>query len=137
MNLKKLAVSNANEGAELELRDLAGNPTGIFINLVSADSGGYQEFIRKFQNRRLQHRRGGMPSIEEIDAMNLQALCKAAMKGWRTGEKPTIEYGDEVLEFTPENAMRIFGDQELRDLREQCQEFIDNRSNFLAKPVKG
>lgn len=137
MDLSTLAVNTENEGVEVELVDYNNASTGIYIKVISSESEAYQEFIRKWQNRRLQGRRSAMPSVEEIDAVYLDALCKIAIKGWRTGNDPAITFSGKKYEFTPENAKLIFGNRGFRELRKQVQEFMEDQKNFLSRPVKG
>jgi hypothetical protein len=138
MDLKNLATVKADDGVELELRHPGNNtPLGVFVTLLSADSKEYAAFVRRFQNQRLQggRRNNVVPTADEFDNMALDALCKVAVKGWRTGTDPYIEIAGEKLECNLDNAYRFFGDPQFRDFREQAQTFIDNRSNFLAKSV--
>lgn len=132
-DLVKLAPSKSSEGAVLTLVNPVNNTPieGVTITLMGADSKEYQALRRKLQNARLRNvtSRGKMRvTSEEIEDEALQ-LIVAATKGW-TGV--VIEGVEQP--FTMENAKSLF--TRFPWIREQVDEFINDRANFLGNSSK-
>ena len=138
MDLSSLdTVSASAEGACLELRnpvndavlrdEKSGEP--VTITLVGTDSKDYMKITHEIQNRRLGKRlgKGGRmkTTAEEIEADALELLV-ASTKSW----KHIVVDGAE-LSFSQANARMLF--QRFPWIKEQVDEFIADRSNFLGE----
>ena len=127
----------ADEGAELQLRSpvddavLRDEKTGepVTVNLVGSDSKEYMKITHQIQNRRLGKRLGRGSRVkttaEEIEADALELLVTST-KTW----KHIILDGAE-LPCTPDNARKLY--QRFPWIREQVDEFIADRTNFLGE----
>ena len=138
MDLSSLdTVSASAEGASLELRnpvsdavlrdEKSGEP--VTITLVGTDSRDYMKITHDIQNRRLGKRlgKGGRlkTTAEEIDADALELLV-ASTKSWQH----IIVDGAE-LSFSAANARMLY--TRFPWIKEQVDEFIADRSNFLGE----
>jgi len=103
--------------------------TPMTITVVGIDSDRFKSASRRVQNARAARARGRrqqQPTAEELDADNIQILVECTL-GWN------LTLGGK-LEFTPENARRVYRDYEW--IQEQVDFFIGERRNFLKAPKK-
>lgn len=136
MALLKLSTKQAAEsGVTIDIRHPKTNlPLGIQITVCGSDSETCKRIQRKQINRRLElsaRSRNNKVAMtaEEIEAEALDILVSCT-KGWNTGDRKEIELADdEWLPCTPENVRRVY--EELPWLREQIDQEIGDRSNFL------
>lgn len=139
MDLSQLeSINAAEEGAELELRSpVDGSPlfndeTGEpwTIRVLGMDSSRYQDVRHKLANRRLQKRgRGGIKmTAQEIEAGDLELICEITL-GWSG-----ITLNKEPFEFTKPNVRQLYTNWPW--IREQVEEFIADRANFLGESSK-
>lgn len=119
--------TKANEGVEIELRDLrTGKGSGAFIKVLGTDSDRFAELSadRARQVTAILERTGKKElSREEINGLTVDLLVGCTV-GWRG-----LESGGEVFEYSPANARRLY--EEFPAIREQINLAIADRSNFL------
>lgn len=135
MDLKNLSVDPDNQKATMEvvhpttfepLTDEEGNQ--VTITLHGPDSTVLRTARRKWQNKQLSEgvkRRKMNVSAEQIESQAMELLI-VATAGWEY-----LAFGGEEPECTPANVRKLY--TELPWLREQVDEFINERSNFLGK----
>ena len=116
-------VTACEEGADLEIvHPRTGEPLGIIISVVGADSPTYRSELHKLANKRAKRGRGVLNS-ESIEADNIELLV-ACTRGWSG-----LDYKGAALAFSPANARMVYKD--FVWLREQVDAFIGDRANFL------
>lgn len=140
MALAAYSPKEASEkGVSVEILDPTNNlPFKPFVRITvcGADSETFKKIHRKQINRRLEmsqnqqnHRKKTIITAAELEAEALDLLV-GCTKAWRTGERAEIEFAEgEWLPCTPENVRRVY--EELPWLREQIDQEIGDRSNFL------
>lgn len=130
-------IQASDKGAEIQLTHPISNvPIGLFVTVLGKHSDVFREHIRNSQNERLRAqanatRRGKevpTPTAEEAEtrAVELMVLCTT---GWRSDDKPTWTYKGEELEFTIQNAIRVY--TEMLWIREQVDTAIGDLENFI------
>lgn len=127
MDLKKLdTVSAANAGAVMQVTHpgTGDDIKGMTITLMGMDSDVYRKEIKKRAEKSLNSRnKREKVDLDEAEKKGAELLAKLTLS-W-TG----FEEGKDKLECTPANAQRIF--LEYRWLRDQAEQFISERANFL------
>lgn len=141
MDLKALdTIAASNAGAPMTVRDAngkavrdaAGNP--VTITLLGVDSNEYQSRKREHVDRVLQsqlqsrRRQSTAISAESFEDDTLED-CIACTTGWHG-----IVFEDKELEFSAANVRMLY--TKLPMLREQVEEFIADRVNFLPASAK-
>lgn len=105
---------------------------GVNIRLVGIDSEKFRVCSRVIINKRLQsqvkRRAVAMNSVEEIETESAEQLANATL-GWEG-----IELDGKVLPFTIANAKSLY--MRLPWLREQVDNFVGDRGNFLKPSLK-
>lgn len=128
MDLSELnTVESSNEGAVLEpIHPATGEKIGISITLAGADSERYTKAQRKNTDKRLKNmqkqQRNKMTSAE-IEEENLELLAECTLS-WEN-----VIYQGDPLDCTKANAKMLY--QALPWLKEQIDEFIGDRANFI------
>jgi hypothetical protein len=135
MDLRQFEAKKAEDGAEMIVRNpLDGSPLlqddgePVVVILLGEDSSTFQKLQRKNTNERLRRNLGGRGrlrvSMEEIesDALELLITCTVGWKG--------MAWDGEEKDPTPKNIREAY--TLFPWLREQAQEFIADRSNFLG-----
>lgn len=120
---------NPNEGTWMEvMHPVTSAPTGISIRLVGTDSADYRKVARALQNRRLEKvaRQGKVKMTAEEHEENQLAMLCVCVKEWKGMEKDKKEYP-----CTPENVRALLSDPQFAWLREQIDEFVGERTNFI------
>ena len=114
----------ADEGAWLELKHPAtGEKLGASIKLAGADSAIFRNKKREISNRRINAK--SPATIEQIESEGLELLASCV-----------IDWGKlQINGATPTDAKAVFS--EYAWIKEQADEFIGERANFLASPAKG
>lgn len=139
MDLSKFDTSAKSEkGAILELRspvdgeiiidEQSSKP--VSLTLLGPDSKRYLSVSHDATNRRLEKRlRSNRAKItaEEVEADQLELLVECTV-GWNG-----IRVGADYWDFSKDNARKLYRMQGLSWIRQQAQEFIDERSNFLGE----
>jgi hypothetical protein len=132
IDLASLSTSAAcDKGYELELtHPVTHDALGVFITVLGKDSSAFKQFIRTKANERIRRdlanqRRGkeaDAPTVEqaERDAVELLVACTT---GWRN-----VEFGGVKLEFTPENAAKLYQEGWIRA---QVDEAVGDLGNFM------
>lgn len=119
----------AETGARLELMHPTTNaPTGAWITLLGADSEAYRERQRALQRKRFDRmakQRRMAISPEELEAEGLDLLV-ASTTGWGGLEQAGVP-----IPFSPGAARELYAKR--RWIREQVEEFIGDRANFLPR----
>lgn len=135
MDISKFSVDPDNQTSKMvllhpitnaPLADDDGNEASIMLH--GPDSTAQKEVKRKFQNKAIKDgvkRKSLNISTEQIEAQAI-ALDVAATAGWKN-----ISIEGEEFEYSPENAKILYRDYPW--IREQVEEFIADRSNFLGK----
>ena len=105
------------------LFDNDGNSVGI--DLLGKDSDAYRLAARKITNRRLSQKGVSTITAEriELEANEILANCTVSWVG--------IVYKGEALECNVANAKMVY--KELPWLKEQVDEFVAERANYLEK----
>lgn len=93
------------------------------LHVVGVDSDRYREKARQISNRRINSKQKRMLTIEEVEADN-DSLLVSCIVGW---DNVTID--GEKVEFSLESAKKLI--QRFRWIREQIDEFVGDRANFL------
>lgn len=125
-DLAKLdVVAASNKPIEIEIKDIEGAPTGVFFSIVGRDSDIVRNRIRAYAEQDM----SGEPQDPDTGERRAVDSLVAATVGWRDGESATLEWGDERLEFNPENARRVYG--QLIFIREQVSTAIFDRARFM------
>lgn len=129
-NLDTVKVSD--EGADMELRhpatravicNEAGDP--ITIRLVGTDSTIYRKAQAAITNRKLaQNKRNVKITAEELEADGLELLAKCTVN-WHHD----LAVDGAPLEFSVDNARKLY--RRFPWIREQAEEFVNERANFL------
>lgn len=111
---------------QLIIDEDSGDP--VTISLLGSDSDVYQKLSRKQNARRLKHnigRRGGLkvsPEELEEDALEILVACTVS---W-----DNVVFNGTRLECNPANIRKLYS--ELPFVREQVDEFVAERENFLG-----
>lgn len=110
------------------LRQPLRNATGdeAYIDLYSADSAPARKHTASVARKRLNMRRGGKLTPEEIEAEAVELLC-ALTAGWELFD---LEGDALEIPFNHENARDAYREPGLSWLREQVDEFVADRGNF-------
>jgi hypothetical protein len=120
------------DGATLDLKHPAtGQPIGATIALLGADSDAYNDKMLELQRRHMERVRRNPKarrSPEELleDAIE---LLVAVTTGY------DLELDGQKLSFSAMNAQKLYTRFEW--IREQADEFIRDRGNFLPKAASG
>ncbi len=120
------SLEPASEGVEMQVRHPATNAPidGMAITVLGLDSARAVQMQRAATNRRLKQGINKMKwSAEEIDEDGIQMLS-ALTTSWRG-----IELDGKPLECNRQNATTLY--TRFRWLREQVDEFVGERANFL------
>lgn len=129
MDLATLNTKAKSEaGIEFELKHPAtGDPLGMFVTVLGADSERFRARAEDFQRRNLKQARRG--KADEIGA-ELQkeriALCAAMTADWRG-----LELGGAEVAFSEAKAAEIYGDEGWTWILDQVDRAINDRANFL------
>ena len=121
--------ASANDGARLNLHHpITNTPTGAWLQLLGADSDAYRAAVRSLQRGRMKQlsrtrRVVVTPEDVESDALELLVVATTAWGGFATAGQP--------LTFTADAAKVLYKRHSW--IREQAEEFINDRANFLPK----
>jgi len=105
------------------LIDNDGNVVGI--SLVGRDSSEYRGAQRSITNRRLSRKSNSAITAERLESEGNEVLARCT-KSW-----VGIVLEGESLECNFANALKLYN--KVHWLKEQVDEFVSERSNFLAK----
>jgi hypothetical protein len=117
----------AQEGAEMELLDPAGNPTGVILLVRGTDSEAYRSKMREQVQRQI-NRNGRKPTSEQRD-QEFWELHATLIAGWKGR---ALMQGGKPLEYSADNAARFL--EQYDWAFEQVRRFADKRENFLPGP---
>lgn len=134
MDFSVFDTTASDEGAIMEVRDPNGvvmqAPDGkpVTITLVGSDSKQFRSATRAATNRRLKGGRKLNVTAEglEAEAIDILAACTLAWHG--------IMLDGKKFECTRENARLLY--ERFLFVREQVDEFIGDRGNFLKPSAK-
>lgn len=121
--------TTANDGARLDLRHPTTNaPTGAWLQLLGTDSDAYRAAQRTQQRDRLKQiarnrRLGITPEEIEAEALSLLVVATVGLGGFSKGGA--------ALEFSTDAVRGLYTRHNW--IREQADEFINDRANFLPK----
>ncbi len=132
---KPFDLSNLDTGAAAEmgavlevLHPIDNTPLGLKITLAGADSDIYRQFVNKTGNKRMQRMKPGQfrpPSAEEQEesGLSLLAACTLSWEG--------VVVDGQELPCSKDNAKTLY--RRFPWIREQVDQFIGDRANFLSK----
>lgn len=121
MDLTQLNVSDAGSSDMVLRHPATGEDLDITIKLLGKDSAEYRKAVSKVGNSRINQRKKVTVEQTQQDALD---LLVAVTVGWAG----MTENGEE-LEFSPENAKRVYRDYPW--IKEQADEFVHDRANFM------
>lgn len=130
-------VAACNQGVEVELRHPGTNERlGIFWTVLGKDSDVYNDYIRDKVNatlrkKALAEKRGRdleIRTLEDAEAEQIETLVVCST-GWRTGDKPVINFKGEDLEFSVANAKKILTERAW--IRKPLDDAIGDLTNFM------
>lgn len=98
-----------------------------YIDLYSLDSDVARKYNRAMNTRRLQQRKIRRPTPEEFEE-NAVDLLVALTAGWKLKD---LEGVDLAIPFSSEDAKELYSNTATTWIREQVDEFISDRSNFM------
>lgn len=101
----------------------------LWILLAGQDSARYQKAVRKSTNKRLGRRTMARVTADELESDRQELLVEVTLD-W----SPGISIGSEEIDYSPDNARRLY---RLRWVREQVDAFIEERSNFFKSSKNG
>lgn len=125
-DLSSLSTSAlSNDGAEVEILTLDGDPTGVKFTVAGTDSNIYKTEQRKIQQKLLKTMMGKKKDIDlsatDEDALHVLAKCTLS---WEN-----VVYNGKELECNYNNAKMIYTEVDV--IREQVSTFINDRANFI------
>jgi len=112
----------AEEGQWMEVETPGGEGTDIHLKLAGSDSSYYQKQIQTQQRKMLKKKKFNK-TPEEIENDNIELLAACTLD-WQN-----VAYKEESLDCTKYNVRWLYKAFQL--IREQIDEFIGDRSNFL------
>ena len=116
-------AEKSEEGAELTLVSPAGEELDAKIVLVGKDSPKYRNAFKKIIERKSVKKQKKIDlDLADRETVELVTACTIS---WQNIEEDGV-----VIEFNAENAKRIYTEHAW--VREQADEFIGDRANFLA-----
>lgn len=131
MDLSKLKTSKSEQGAVLQiLHPSTEEPIkGMTITLLGQDSSVY----RKIQLGKQQAALNRMAKGKKVADLNAEKLAEDTLDDLvsLTIDWTGFELDGKKLECTPENVLNVYSDVGLSWLKEQVNEFIGDRANFL------
>lgn len=95
----------------------------LSITVYGADSDQFRSIVRQYGNKRLNEKKNKKQRMEELEEMSAKILAKVTVS-WHN----IVENGEQ-LTCNEENAFKVYG--EYPWIREQVDEFVNDRSNFL------
>lgn len=128
------ALGTTDDGVTMELRHpvdgsvLMNGTAPVSITLTGEDSAAFRRVEREQNNRRLKDLSRGRKrdlTDEELEASAIERLS-ACTVGWHG-----IVLDGETLPCTKHNASRLYSEPRLAWVREQVNEFVRDRRNFL------
>lgn len=135
MDLSTLAVTS--EGQTLELRHPLNGTllktdkgTPISITLVGADSVAFRRAQRAILDKRLNQK-----SKAKLSAAELEEEAVSTLVGCTVGWSGIVLDGKD-LPFNKDNIKALYGRSDLPWIKDQVDEFIADRSNFLIPSVE-
>ena len=134
MSIFALKTVAADDGVPMTIRHLeTGLPMdGQTITLMGTDSRAYREHVAKRENSIAQQAWGSHGKMPKgfLDSMKQRALDDLVVLtvGW------TLDGIDgKPVEFSKEAARELYADTSMAWLRDQAEEFVKERANFLQK----
>lgn len=116
-----LELLNPSDGTVL-MNDAGDEP--LTITLYGSDSDTFRKAVRAYGNKKLNQKGNKKQSVEELEQTSSRLLANVT-QCWSN----IVESG-ELLECTEKNAMHLY--TEYPWIREQVDEFVNERSNFLT-----
>jgi len=137
----------ANAGAWMEVvHPVTARPIGLRIKLVGTDSDRFRAAIDQQQRERLEAVRAQQPMAADPAAQQRErelqtlAACTVAWEGYDAKVQPAVQagagdphllMGGERLPCTPEAVRKVYSHPGMRWLRDQAENFVGTRANFL------
>jgi hypothetical protein len=127
-------IEACNKPTEIEIKHpTTGAPTGVFFKVLGKDSNVYRGRIRGMADESLRKQaagKGQSDTLDQLEQKNIDVLV-AATVGWRTGDEPTITLKGEQLDFSADNARKVY--EQLLPVRDQVAEAIGDLANFMPR----
>lgn len=95
----------------------------MYIEVYGADSDVYRKAMRQYGNKQLNTRGKQKKTIEELEQVSTSLLAQITC-GWK------VFIDGEWLEFSPAAVKALYTDYSW--IKEQVDEFVNDRANFLA-----
>ena len=116
-------ATKAEEGAVMQVKNpLTGEALGATITLIGTDSKAFRDLAKQRATAALKRTKEELENYDSDDEMSLMlSKCTLAWSG--------VEEGVEAVEFSQENALMMY--RKYRWLRDQVDQFIGDRANFL------
>lgn len=125
MNLSKSDTSKlSNQGVDLNILDVDGEPTDITITLLGMDSDAIKKHSREESRRLIKTSAASRKNMDvDLEYSKRLAVCTIA---WEN-----VCFGDDVpsIPCTYRYALELYSDYPF--IRDQVAEFAENRANFL------
>jgi hypothetical protein len=126
-------VAACNKPFEVQIKDVRGNPTPLFVKVLGKDSDAYRGRVRAMADEQLRQQATGKsapPStLDMLEQKSIDALV-AATVGWRVGDADVVELDGEEMECSQANARKVY--ERLLPVREQVAEAINDLGNFMT-----
>lgn len=140
LNLSVLdTVTPSTEGVELPILDpRTGEPFGDVVFIVAGPDS--DQFIRSSQKYIKRFVKQGKEEDKELDLVqereDVIEMLSELILGWRNlyWDDEGGEETDSQLEYSKENAVMVL--RKVPTIRDQVQEFVQNRRNFIKKQPK-
>ena len=116
-------AAKAEEGAVMQVKNpLTGEALGATITLIGTDSKAFRDLAKQRATATLKRTKEEQENYDSDDEMSVMlSKCTLAWSG--------VEEGVEAVEFSQENALMMY--RKYRWLRDQVDQFIGDRANFL------
>ena len=116
-------ATKAEEGAVMQVKNpLTGEALGATITLIGTDSKAFRDLAKQRATAALKRTKEEQENYDSDDEMSVMlSKCTLAWSG--------VEEGVEAVEFSQENALMMY--RKYRWLRDQVDQFIGDRANFL------
>lgn len=131
MDFKNInSVDAANNGAFMQITHPVTNVpmcekdgTKVGINLLGLDSDKFRQIKHKATNRTLNKKRNQVRTAEQIEEDSVRNIAALAT-GWQG-----IDNKGKPREFSIDEVVALLTEEPW--IREQCEEFVSDRANFL------
>lgn len=125
-------VKACNKPFELQIKDVHGKPTEFFISVLGRDSDVFTKLTADKHDEMTKRRALGEEVVAETYGQSQKSsvdFLAALSVSWRVGDSPTVSLDGEELEFSPENARKVYA--RITPVRTQVDQAILKIENFM------